>query len=109
MTIKNELLEHINNTNHDMILCAEVSYSDRDDDYEDVHIYLHIDGNVNEFVNKLDINLDRIHALDITIWWKDGTWSTWERDFGDDRYNYWIHHARPDIPEYLNKEISIII
>jgi len=109
MTIKNELLEHINGTNYDMILCAEVSYSDRDNDYEDVNIYLHIDGNIDEFINNLNINLDRIHGLDITIWWKDGTWSTWQRDYGDDRYNYWIHHSRPDIPEYLNKEISVNI
>lgn len=102
MTLKDELQEHICDISHDMIVCAEVSYSDRNNGYEDVQIYLRIDNDVDEFLDKLDlIDFDTTHGLDVIIWYADGTWSTRERDI-DDEYSHWLHHVRPNIPEYLH-------
>ena len=40
-----------------------------------------------------------VYALDSTIWWKDGTWSTLQATTEDD---YWRDfRPRPEIPEYL--------
>lgn len=102
-TIKEELLQHIGDNYQDNILCGSIQYWDRHLDAEIV-INLQIGGDIDSFFNRLGSSFK--NSLEATIWYTDGTWTTYERDYADDGiYGYWLHHIRPDIPKYLNKEV----
>ena len=106
-TIREELINHIGDVYEANILCASISYWDFSFDAEMI-INLQIGDDLDNFFKRLTGNFKSI--LDATIWYKDGTWTTYGKDYADDGiFGYWQHHVRPDIPEYLNKEISIII
>jgi len=107
ITIREELIDHIGDVYEANILCASISYWESAFDAE-IIINLQIGGDLDSFFKRLTGNFKSV--LDATIWYKDGTWTTYGKDYADDgMFGYWQHHVRPDIPEYLNKEISINI
>jgi hypothetical protein len=55
----------------------------------------------SEFLNKLDVEYCDSYGtqeLHGTIWYADNTWSTRE---SYDGMEWWQHHSRPRIPDYL--------
>lgn len=103
INIKNIINEHRDNVLRERILCADVSYIVA---CEDVNISLLIDGDVNEWLDRLDVHtVHRVSDINATIWYVDGSWDTYEHDRSLGYYqDYWIHHSRPDIPEYLQNK-----
>jgi hypothetical protein len=100
VNIKNIIKEHIDNVLRERILCADVSYIVA---CEDVNISLLIDGDVDEWLDRLDVNVHRVSDINATIWYVDGSWDTYEMSY-DYYEDYWIYHRYPEIPEYLHKE-----
>lgn len=104
ITIKEELINHVGDIYEANILCAVVSYYHKHMD-DDITATLKIGGNIDSFMNALSVKFENIYTLDATIWYIDGTWSTYEMAMGGDIYEgYWIRHVRPDIPEYLQNK-----
>lgn len=105
INIKEQLIKHLGriyiNEDWDFIVCGHVSFDDDDDN----QICLLIDGDVEEFLNKLDFEITNYRSTDIwsTIWYADGTWSEYVYDF-ENSYGYWERHICPKIPKYLHKE-----
>ena len=89
----------------DDVLCISLSYNDDDNNDDETFIYLPINGDMNEFMDKLDIMIDPIWVhLDATVWFTNNRWATYDVTY-DYCYGHWYYHRRPDIPEYLNKEL----
>jgi hypothetical protein len=93
--IKKLVQWHVDEADYARILCAQVSY--RGEDYEDVFISLQIDGDVSEFLDKLDFEKEK-HNIKATIWWKNGAWSEYEPGY-DYCYWDWVCYKLPEIPE----------
>jgi len=104
--IKQELIEHLghlyDNQDWDFVVCGFVNHGDQWDDGDNI-VRLVIDGDVNEFLNKLDIEISPLEYLEGTIWYADGTWSEFINDYhwGGGR---WVRFVCPEIPETLHKK-----
>jgi hypothetical protein len=104
--IKKELIAHLGsiytNQDWDFIVCGHIIL---DEDNHDRHINLIIDGDVVEFLDKLDLDISSSQACDIigTIWFADGTWSEYVFD-SDYSRGFWERHVSPEIPDSLWKK-----
>lgn len=77
------------------ILCAQVIYG------KDDVVYLPINGNVNKFLDKLDVEIEyETDIKEAIIWWKSGGWSEYEPTY-DYHHHYWRFRKYPLIPEEL--------
>jgi len=108
VNIKRELIAHLGriytNQDWDFIVCGHIIL---DEDNNDRNINLTIDGDVEEFIDKLDLDLSHFQASDIigTIWYADGTWSEYVFDY-EYVHGYWERHICPEIPKYLHNNES---
>ena len=97
----NECIGHLDRSR---ILCIDLSY-DNDHDRGTTNVFLPVNGDLVEFMNKIDFEMDPIWiSLDATVWYDDGSWSTYDITY-DVYYGYWYYHKCPKLPEHLNKEL----
>jgi len=95
--IKELIQSHVDETEYTSILCAQVIYEG--EDYDDIIISLSIDGDISEFLDKLDFEKEN-YDIKATIWWKNGAWSEYEATY-DYCYWHWMYYKRPSIPVAL--------
>lgn len=124
-SIKNEFIKHIGNK---IIKCAEIIRYKGDfmrecpndllgneraimnwlKETRSSKYYLGIDDTREDyqfFLKALDINLKKDERMFGTIWYTDGSWSSYcydqydENDNLVDEYSYWKHVVAPEIPE----------
>jgi hypothetical protein len=96
----NECIGHVDRSR---ILSIDLSYDD--DDRDTINVFLPINGDIIEFMNKIDFQIDPLwKGLDCTVWYTDGSWSTYDITY-DVYYGYWYYHKCPKLPEHLNKEL----
>jgi len=104
--IKEELIKHLdyvcNDRGFEFVVCGFVNDRDQWGDCDNI-VHLVIDGDINEFLNKLDIEISPLESLEGTIWYADGTWSEFINDYhwGGGQ---WIKFVCPKIPETLHKK-----
>jgi len=107
VNVKQELINHLGSIytiqNWDFVVCASISLDD-DEDHDPNYINLTMDGDVQEFIDKLDMDIyslrDGFHG---TIWYADSTWSEYIYDY-EWGTGQWIRFVCPEIPDILRKE-----
>ena len=103
-SITGDLIQHTYDIDSSDILCASISCWDIHLDTA-ITINLQIGGDESSFYKRLTMGSNTIN--DATVWYTDGTWSTYERDYTYDRMDgYWSYHRCPDIPKYLHNNES---